>query len=155
MTIDKQIQLAGRDRRGAVRLMLIGVALITLAFAASLVVAVGSGDAERVAGTAGGTWWLGMLVPLLVVALAAVTQRGPGVWLWFSLLVGALITASGPMVVLLVHGSWDAEVWLPGRWGSGSGMSLVAFSWLSWVTAACLLIGGVVGLILQRRRTPE
>ena len=148
MSIDDQVQRAGRERPVLVLLVLLVVGAGVVVLPTSVLLAVASGD--DVARAAGGLWWLGLLLPVLVLALAAVLRRGPGSWLWAALGAGAVVVAAGPVLALVAHGGWDATVLLAGRWGASSELSLTAFAWVSWVTAAALLAGALVG----HRRLP-
>ncbi|QDB78147.1 hypothetical protein FHE66_09915 [Georgenia sp. 311] len=150
MSIDEQVERAGRERRVLVVVVLLVVGATVVGLATSVLLAVASGDGDAVAGAAGALWLLGLLLPVAVVALAAALRRDPGSWLWAALAAGAVVVAAGPVLALVAHGGWDATVLLAGRWGSSSELSLTAFAWLSWVTAAALLAGALVG----HRRLP-
>jgi len=153
MSIDEQVERAGRERPVLVLVVLLVVGASVVGLATSVLLAVASEDGDA-AGAAGALWLLGLLLPVLVLALAAVLRRGPGAWLWAALCAGAVVVASGPVLALLALGGWDTSVRITGRWGSSSELSLTAFAWLSWVTSAALLAGALVGALAGRRYPP-
>lgn len=71
---------------------------------------------------------------------------------WLVLAAGALLLALGPLLLLWVHGSWDAEFSLPRRRGGVVLLEVAAFSWLAAAVGGALSAVGLLGYALGRRR---
>lgn len=97
---------------------------------------------------------LGLFAPGLLMFGCIVFRKTPGYLLWGSLFFGGSCIALGPVLVLLA-GGWDAEMYVPGRWGGGATGQLRVLAPMLWALAAIMIVPGLAGSVKGALRTRE
>lgn len=99
---------------------------------------------------------LGLLTAPLVLLGSVAIRRPPGVVFWWSLLLGGALLGAGPLLEMFANG-WEAEVYMPGRWGSGSLSPLSTAAPFLWGMAGAMIVSGLLGVFraVKRRRTDD
>lgn len=101
--------------------------------------------------------WLGL--PLMFLSsvvlcsgLASLAHSLGAPRAWLVLTAGGLLLAFGPLLLVWVHGSWDAEFAVPRRRGGYAWFEVAAFGWWCASAGSALAVVGLVGYALGRRK---
>jgi len=152
MDIAERIRFNTRHRQGQLKFVGLGLLLFVGVGVIQVTEALIVWDVERFnRGTAMSLLMLGIFIPMLSLFVIGLTKRVTGTALWSSMVLGGLISASGPFLLLYSGSDWDTPVTFRGRWGNTSELTLTGFTWMAWIVAMLLLAGAVFGWWWDRR----
>lgn len=143
--IDEAVLSAAKHKRVAAVAVFTLFGAVCLLAVARLAFSLSSGSAT---GSVGALLLLGLVVAPLLLAGCVAVGKAPGRVFWASLLLGDILIATGPALVLVADG-WSAEVYTPGRW-SGQNNELSSIAAVMWVLAVLMIVPGALGLWKSR-----